>query len=118
MGLRVKDRFGDNGLTGLIMVVMKGDEEAVIDSFLLSCRVLGKGIEEVFIRYVLNNLRRAGTRNVRALYLMTEKNIQVQNFYDKIGFQLEEVDGEQKKYTADLEELNLEILDIYKIVEK
>ena len=117
LGLRVKDRFGDNGLTGLIMVVMKGDEEAVIDSFLLSCRVLGKGIEEVFIRYVLNNLRRAGTRNVRALYLMTEKNIQVQNFYDKIGFQLEEVDGEQKKYTADLEELNLEILDIYKIVE-
>ena len=85
---------------------------------MLSCRVLGKGIEEVFIRYVLNNLRRAGTRNVRALYLMTEKNIQVQNFYDKIGFQLEEVDGEQKKYTADLEELNLEILDIYKIVEK
>lgn len=117
-GLRVKDRFGDNGLTGLIMVAMKEDEEAVIDSFLLSCRVLGKNIEEVFIRYVVNKLREDGIKKVKALYLKTIKNTQVQEFYDRMGFRLERATNEQKEYAADLNELDLEISDIYKIAKK
>ena len=117
-GLRVKDRFGDNGLTGLIMVAMKEDKMVVIDSFLLSCRVLGKNIEDVFIRYVLNKLKEAGIKKVQALFLKTIKNIQVQEFYDQVGFQLGQTSDERKEYIADLDKLDLKISDIYKIVEK
>src|SRR5699024_7372243 len=83
--LSVSDRFGDNGITGLIIVLKKG-EKAVIDSFLLSCRILGKGIENIFLAEILSRLKTENIETVEGRYIPTLKNAQVADFYKKVGF--------------------------------
>lgn len=85
--LSVSDRFGDNGITGEAICNLKGDH-AEIDTFLLSCRVLGKGIEYAFANSVVNILRKEGIKTISASYTPTSKNIQTADFYPRLGFQL------------------------------
>ena len=112
--LSVSDRFGDSGITGCVMV--DGTE---IDTFLLSCRILGKGIEDAFIKSVLGLLQHHGVESVRASYLPTQKNKQVANFYENNGFDVvgEEDDG-VKYYKLALENVNLDTPDYYHITIK
>jgi len=114
--LSVADKFGDNGITGCIIVDSTG---FVIDTFLLSCRILGKGIEYAFIKNVLSQLALDGIKEVRATYRPTLKNSQVSDFYDKIGFVLlsEETDG-TKHYALSLSSANLKIENYYHITLK
>lgn len=83
--LSVSDRFGDHGITGLIIVRTDG-KRAVIDSLLLSCRILGKGIEHIFLEEILSRLKSAGIEIVEGCYIPTAKNIQTADFYEKSGF--------------------------------
>lgn len=98
----VSDRFGDNGITGAIIVDKDGDR-ADIDSFLLSCRILGKGIESAFLRFILGRLMDMGIGMVTATYIPTQKNIQVADFYEKEGFSpvASSIDG-SKTFSMDL----------------
>lgn len=84
--LSVRDRFGDSGITGLAILRFRGDT-AVVDSLLLSCRVLGRKIEDAFLSSLA---RRAQERNARYLagqYVPTPKNVQVASFYPDRGFE-------------------------------
>ena len=106
--LSVADRFGDNGITGAIMV--NGDE---IDSLLLSCRILGKGIEVAFVKAVLSMLKEQGLKTLRACYVPTAKNSQVHDFYDRCGFTPYTVEDGVKKYEINLECADLQIEKYY-----
>lgn len=111
--ISVADRFGDNGITGCILV--NGNE---IDTFLLSCRILGKGIENAFIKKVMVLLKESGMASIKATYLPTAKNAQVKDFYEKCGFTCtEEIEG-MKQYTIDLYDANLQIESCYHIILK
>lgn len=92
----VSDKFGDSGITAAIIVNIDGDK-AYIDSYLLSCRILGKGIENAILKNVLNKLLENGIRKVEALYIPTKKNAQVADFYDKNGFSLVEENSDGSK---------------------
>jgi FkbH-like protein len=116
-GLNVKDRFGDNGLTGLIIIEIR-QTEAIIDTFLLSCRILGKKIENAFIRFMLMKLKNSGVSKVDACYLKTAKNSQVATFYDDTGFKLKSEKGDVKTYSMNLDTFNFTLSDLYKINEK
>ena len=96
--LSVYDKFGDSGITGA--VIIKNNE---IDEFLLSCRILGKGIEKEFIAQILSKLKKIGISDLNAVYIPTAKNAQVKDFYENKGFKLmaEKSDG-TKKYSIDL----------------
>lgn len=95
--LSVKDRFGDNGITGAVLLrPIDGGYE--IDSFLLSCRILGKGIEEVFLSGILNILRNRGVKLVKASYIPTAKNMQVSGFYERTDFVLDSQDKDGSKF--------------------
>ena len=109
--LAVRDKFGDYGITGLLILTKQG----VIDTLLMSCRVLGKGIEEAFVQAVL---RQVGLEAIRAKYIPTMKNGQVAEFYDRMGFTLiaSEKDG-TKDYEARVADLNLDIKDYFKIMQ-
>ncbi|MDR0560041.1 MAG: HAD-IIIC family phosphatase [Prevotellaceae bacterium] len=85
--LSVKDKFGDNGITGAIILKKINEISYEIDSFLLSCRILGKNIEEAFLYNILDKLKKQGIKEVQAQYIPTAKNEQVKDFYDKMGFQ-------------------------------
>lgn len=115
--LDVKDKFGDNGITGVVIVSTDIKAEiAYIDNFLLSCRILGKQIETVFLKFVLNKLKVSGFSTIYASYIPTLKNAQVSDFYDSHGFKLDETDlNGTKHYRCSMQELDLTIPEIYKI---
>jgi len=119
--ISVKDKFGDNGITGLIIIEQNiSNHSAKIDSLLLSCRILGKGIEEAFVFSILNILKSEGIKTLFATYLPTQKNVQVENFYEKIGFELIEKDNPikgAKYYKMDITKNNFKINPYYKIEE-
>ena len=111
--MSVADRFGDNGITGCLL--MNGDE---IDSLLLSCRILGKGIESAFLKTVLTGLRARGVQSVKAEYIPTSKNAQVADFYDKCGFiPIDQTKDGTKTYSLDLTTADLSVKPYYSIDE-
>lgn len=113
--LSVADKFGDNGITGCIIITPTGN----IDTFLLSCRILGKGIEIAFFKEIVKLLLSCNLKTVTAMYQPTEKNLQVKNFYEKCGFICinENQDG-SKSYRQNLSEFDLHIKDYYHITVK
>ncbi len=90
--LRLRDRFGDAGIVG-VCVLRYEDERAVFDSFLLSCRVLGRGVEDVFLARCLNRAKSKRRLEAVAEYLPTARNDQVKDFYLKRGFERASEDG-------------------------
>ena len=70
--ISVRDKFGDNGITGEIIIAKDGNK-ALIDTLLLSCRILGKGIEEAFIKTILGLLKEQGVEMLEADYFPTLK---------------------------------------------
>jgi FkbH-like protein len=113
-GLRVKDKFGDNGLTGLIIILLE-KQTANIDTLLLSCRILGKEIEYVFVKYVLIKLKEIGIQQVLASYIKTAKNEQVEQFYDKLGFTAKKILPNGKNYELIIQNKDISLSDIYKV---
>ncbi len=100
ISLSVKDKFGDSGLTGVAIVSFVEGKGEIID-FLMSCRVMGRNIEYVFIDYIVDYLKSRGCSEVTARYIPTIKNKPVMNFYDEAGFLiLSELDGIKNYYTS------------------
>ena len=95
--ISVRDKFGDNGITGAIIINREGNK-AIIDTLLLSCRILGKGIETAFVKTILNVIHSKGIASIEAKYIPTAKNGQVSDFYDKIGFALIDESEGTKSY--------------------
>lgn len=112
----VSDKYGDNGITGAVIVRKEGIT-ADIDTLLLSCRILGKDIEYVFLNSVLNHLSSEGIRIVRATYMPTLKNGQVSDFYSKAGFTLVGESDGIKRYEKELTD-RISIPQYYKIIWK
>ena len=83
--LDVSDKFGDYGIVGFCLVKDMSDRWE-IDSMLLSCRVLGKKVEEQFFGFVLSELKKIKPKKVRAYYKPTQKNSQVKDFYKTFDF--------------------------------
>jgi FkbH-like protein len=112
--LQVRDKFGDHGITAAIIIKLDGSS-AEIDSLLLSCRILGRGIENALLKLHLNLLFELGVKNVIARYFPTKKNIQTENFYDLNGFELIEVnENGDKKYLFNIKN-KLKIEKYFKI---
>jgi FkbH-like protein len=98
----VSDKFGDNGITAVCIIKQGGTSQATIDSYLLSCRILGRGIEDAFLKTLLNHLYRHDIKDVYAEYLPTSKNVQTEKFYEKFGFKIISQENGTKKYLVSL----------------
>lgn len=81
----VTDRYGDSGITGLGILRLE-DEVAHIEVFLLSCRVLGRRVEDALAAFLSDRARRRARKVLRGYYLPTPKNGQVARFYEGLGF--------------------------------
>ena len=116
--ISVRDKFGDNGITGEIIIAKDGNK-ALIDTLLLSCRILGKGIEEAFIKTILGLLKEQGVEMLEADYFPTLKNAQVKDFYERMGFDLDNEDAVgNKHYNLNLSLQDLKVKEYYKIIVK
>lgn len=110
----VKDKFGSHGITALAIVKQDG-EKAEFDSFLLSCRILGYGIEEVFLKVIINRLFKIGIKEVTTSFIPTTKNKQVEFFAENNGFKLLTINNRGiKNYLTKLDQ-EQKISMLYKI---
>jgi FkbH-like protein len=100
-GIRVRDRLGDSGVVGLVVLRMEG-ESCEIETFLLSCRVLGRSIETGVLAYAVKLARQAGATCMRGRYIPTAKNALVRDLYERHGFTLARREGEADIWEARL----------------
>jgi FkbH-like protein len=98
----VSDKFGDSGKTLLAIIGGCRTATPYIDTFLMSCRVIGRGLESAFIETLLVFLKAKGYRQITAKYIMTQKNLQVANFYDQMGFAQIDENSIEKEYRLSL----------------
>src|SRR5688572_53612 len=99
--LRLRDRFGDQGLI-VVGVVRRRDAVAEIDTFLMSCRVMNRRVEQAFMAYLLEHARALGCRRAIGTFLPTPKNAMVSGFYPELGFVADGAEGEGRKFLLDL----------------
>jgi FkbH-like protein len=85
--VRVKDRFGDSGLTGLVMARAE-DGRLDIETFLLSCRVIGRGVETAMLASIGRAARERALKTVTGRIVPTKKNLPVRGLYSDHGFTL------------------------------
>jgi FkbH-like protein len=83
--VRLTDRFGDNGIISVLIAAAKG-EAWEIDTWLMSCRVLGRRVEEACLAHLVAAARRAGARELIGKYVPSAKNGMVEDHYRKLGF--------------------------------
>ncbi|MDC0240900.1 HAD-IIIC family phosphatase [Candidatus Nitrosopelagicus sp.] len=82
---RVEDKFGDNGITG-VFIVDKNNKEWIIDTFLLSCRIIGRGIEQGIINYIISLAKKENVSKLTANFIPTKKNQPAESFLPSFGF--------------------------------
>ncbi|MFC1807525.1 HAD-IIIC family phosphatase [Candidatus Omnitrophota bacterium] len=112
----IRDRFGDYGITGLCIAKLDPEaKNAHIDTFLMSCRVIGRNVEVVFLNFIIDYLRDLNIDFLCAEYIKTLKNMQVADFYDDYGLsRIENGDG-RKVYKIHLSKLKPKKIDYIKV---
>ena len=104
--IRVRDRFGDNGLVG-VAILRTQDSTCEIDTFLLSCRVIGRTIETAFLSFLADRARAHRARHLEGWFLPTKKNAPARDFYLNHGFTVSKATGNETLWTLDLVENTL-----------
>jgi FkbH-like protein len=101
----IKDKFGNYGLTAVAVVLPESSKRFFLDTFLMSCRVLGRGVEFRFLDAIIRELcERYGTRTIGAEFVPTAKNIPASNFFKEFGFkELSEQDQAVQRFEMDCE---------------
>jgi FkbH-like protein len=99
--LRIRDRFGDSGLVGVAILHLFGNT-CEIDTFLLSCRVIGRTVETAFVSFLAQQARSEGACHLRGWFFPTKKNVLAEDFYEAQGFALLSEVDEGLLWTLDL----------------
>lgn len=81
------DSFGDSGVVGLALIRHDHPHSATLDSFMMSCRVIGREAEGTFLDVLLAGLQERGVRELIADYIPTPKNVLARNFLADEGFE-------------------------------
>jgi FkbH-like protein len=84
-GIKIVDKFGDNGIVGAVFLKVVGDT-IDIDTFLLSCRVIGRTVETVMMSHVCDIGVAAGCTKINGWFLPTKKNEPAAKIYPNGGF--------------------------------
>jgi FkbH-like protein len=110
--LSLADRFGDNGMISVVIFDRAADEWRC-DTWLMSCRVLGRRVEELMLAAVAEAAGGAGAGRLVGVYLPTKKNSLVANHFSKLGFEkvLNRADG-GTEWVLDLAKYQAPVLPI------
>lgn len=86
MSFNLKDKYGGYGLISVVILKKQEDEILFIDTWLMSCRVLKRGMEEYVVNKIVNESKKHGYKKIVGEYIRTTKNSMVENIYKKYGF--------------------------------
>ncbi|MBR4764928.1 MAG: HAD family hydrolase [Lachnospiraceae bacterium] len=107
------DKYGDNGLVSVI--VLQLEEEAVhAESFLMSCRVMGRKLEDIILGHLVRAFE--GRERFTGEYIPTAKNAPVKDLYGRLGFMCISDENGHRKYELLMKEKTLPLPDVYKEV--
>jgi len=110
--IKLSDRFGEYGLIGCGVLDFSG-EEAVLDTFLLSCRALGRHVQDLLLE-TLVHIAKDKKKKIKIPYIPTLRNKQVKDFFDAIeGFKIEEFKDGTVHYNASLDEFVYHVEDVF-----
>ena len=84
--LRLLDRFGDNGVIAIVIGRLQPNKDLLIDTWLMSCRVLGRQVEPTTLNLIAREAGKLGARRLIGEYIPTKKNGMVKDHYAKLGF--------------------------------
>lgn len=84
--VRLTDTFGDNGMISVIVCRTTSEGTWDIDTWLMSCRVLGRGVEKMVLREMLQHASERGVAKLIGTYRPTDRNKLVEQHYSKLGF--------------------------------
>jgi len=99
LALRLRDKFGDQGIVAVLLAILSGDNGTlIVDSFLVSCRALGRGVEDALWAAMVDRARQQNARRLEAAYISTAKNGLVTDLYDRLGLRRMQQDGESTRY--------------------
>ena len=116
VSIRVQDRFGDNGIVGLMMAVRRG-EGAEIDTFLLSCRVIGRTVESAMLAYLCEKARALGCQRLTGKIIPSSKNAPARDVFERHGFsRAGEVDPPDTDWSLDLRTSGLQYPEWIKVL--
>lgn len=97
--VRLRDRFVDHGLVGVVLAAKKATA-LEIDTLLMSCRVIGRGLEELMFEQLVTAAKQMACDTVRGVYIPTDRNGSVADLYARLGFTEETAPGESEGATA------------------
>ena len=101
--LRLLDRFGDNGVIAIVIGRLLESRDLLIDTWLMSCRVLGRQVEPTTLNLIAEQARRLGAKRLVGEYIPTRKNAMVKDHYARLGFTVAAVnDGGGSRNLLDL----------------
>lgn len=83
--IRLEDAFGDNGMISVVIGIVEGDAWK-IDTWLMSCRVLGRKVEEAVLNEIIKDAAAEGASMIVGEYIPTPRNAMVAGFYADLGF--------------------------------
>ena len=98
---RLKDKFGDNGLIALLIARIDGNE-AHIDLWLMSCRVLKRTMEYAMLDTLVKHAKARSVKTLIGYYYKTQKNAMVAGLYSDFGFSLKAQNGDDSIWQLDL----------------
>jgi FkbH-like protein len=111
----LKDKFGDYGITGLCILEIADMKTAYIDTFLMSCRIIGRNVEFAFLNFMSNFLLENKIEKLIAKYIKTFKNSQVENLFDSFGMEKTYLSDTTKEYFCYIGNLQLNNINYIKI---
>lgn len=100
VSIKVEDKFGDNGITGAA-IVEKNIAAWRIGTFLLSCRVIGRKIEEALLAYIIKLAKKEKAKELIGEFIPSKKNIPAKDFYKNNGFKLANKEDDKETWVYD-----------------
>ena len=114
--LKLEDRFGPNGIVGVLILRRQGAECWHIDTFLLSCRVIGRTVEEALLGYAVRDLQELGATCITGEYIPTAKNGMVADLFGKLDFTRTDSDENGTKWELDLRRKTVAIPEWFSVI--
>jgi FkbH-like protein len=113
----VKDKFGDSGVTATVIIKTdpQNRKNVFIDTFLMSCRILGRNIEYALMDYIMKWMTEKLLLTVNTEFISTKKNGQVNRFYDDLGFNILHENESNKQYFIMLSDYQMKKVEYIKL---
>jgi len=114
MHFRLVDRYADHGIIGVLIAQRNSDGALKIETWLMSCRVLGRGVEKATLSVLVDEARRLGFKKIVGQYRPSAKNGMVRDLYPNLGFEriAGSDDGDMTCFKLDVSAVRIETSNI------